>query len=161
MRAFVDTYCVTCHNARLKTADLVLENVDVAAIGRDAAVWEKVVTKLHAGAMPPPASRRPDARTYQAFIAAVENALDQAAAASPNPGRPPIHRLNRLEYTNAVRDLLGVEIDGATMLPADDSGFGFDNIADVLSVSPGLLERYLLAANKISRLVVGDPTVVP
>ena len=83
----------------------MLENRDVAAMGRDAAMWEKVVTKLHAGAMPPPASRRPDAATYQAFITAVEHALDQAAARAPNPGRPPIHRLNRLEYTNAIRDL--------------------------------------------------------
>jgi hypothetical protein len=89
-----------------------------------------------------------DAATYQAFIATVEDALDRAAASAPNLGRPPIHRLNRLEYTNAIRDLFNLEIDGKSMLPADDSGYGFDNIADVLSVSPGLLERYLLAANK-------------
>jgi mono/diheme cytochrome c family protein len=161
IKGFVDTYCVSCHSTRLKTADLVLENRDINAMGTDAAIWEKVVTKLHAGAMPPPTSRRPDPAAHRAFIAAVENALDQSAARAPNPGRPPIHRLNRLEYTNAIRDLFDLEIDGKTMLPADDSGFGFDNIADVLSVSPGLLERYLLAANKISRLVVGDPALVP
>jgi len=161
IKAFVDTYCVSCHSQRLKTAGLVLENRDVAALGADADVWEKVATKMHAGAMPPPGSKRPDPPAYQRFIRTVEEALDKAAAAKPDPGRPPIHRLNRLEYTNAIRDLLSLEIDGKALLPADDSGFGFDNIADVLSVSPGLLERYLLAANKISRLAIGDPNIVP
>jgi len=161
IKGFVDSYCVTCHNQRLKTAGLVLENRDATAIGADAEVWEKIATKMHAGAMPPPGSKRPDAATYRNFITTVEQALDTAARAKPDPGRPPIHRLNRLEYTNAIRDLLDLEIDGKTMLPADDSGYGFDNIADVLSVSPGLLERYLLAANKISRLAVGDPAIVP
>ena len=161
VKGFVDAYCVSCHNQRLKTAGLVLEGRDPGALARDAEVWEKVVTKMHAGAMPPPGSKRPDATTYRAFIDGLEQALDAAAGATPDPGRPPIHRLNRLEYTNAIRDLLALEIDGKTMLPADDSGFGFDNIADVLSVSPGLLERYLLAANKISRLAVGDPNTVP
>ncbi|MGE0393954.1 MAG: DUF1592 domain-containing protein [Vicinamibacterales bacterium] len=161
LKGFVDTYCVACHSQRLKTAGLVLENRDIAAIGADAEVWEKVATKMHAGAMPPPGSKRPDPATYRSFITSLEQALDAAAGAKPDPGRPPIHRLNRLEYTNAIRDLLGLEIDGKTMLPADDSGYGFDNIADVLSVSPGLLERYLLAANKISRLAVGDPNIVP
>ena len=161
IKAFVDTYCVTCHSQRLKTAGLVLENRDVAAIAQDAEVWEKIATKMHAGAMPPPGSKRPDGAAYQSFITSLEGALDTAAAANANPGRPPIHRLNRLEYTNAIRDLLALEIDGKAMLPADDSGYGFDNIADVLSVSPGLLERYLLAANKISRMAVGDPSIVP
>ncbi|MEQ1897594.1 MAG: DUF1592 domain-containing protein [Vicinamibacterales bacterium] len=161
IKAFVDTYCVTCHSQRMKTAGLVLENRDVAAMAQDAEVWEKIATKMHAGAMPPPGSKRPDGTAYQAFISSLEGALDKAAAADANPGRPPIHRLNRLEYTNAIRDLLALEIDGKAMLPADDSGYGFDNIADVLSVSPGLLERYLLAANKISRMAVGDPSMVP
>ena len=161
IKAFVDTYCVACHSQRMKTAGLVLENRDVAAMAQDAEVWEKIATKMHAGAMPPPGSKRPDGTAYQAFIASLEGALDKAAAADANPGRPPIHRLNRLEYTNAIRDLLALEIDGKAMLPADDSGYGFDNIADVLSVSPGLLERYLLAANKISRMAVGDPSIVP
>src|SRR5713101_425224 len=126
IKSFVDSYCIGCHNERLKTADLVLEHRDVTAIGKDAAIWEKVVTKLHAGAMPPPGSKRPDPATYQAFISTVEEALDRAAAGAPNSGRPPIHRLNRLEYTNAVRDLFDLEIDGKAMLPADDSGFGFE-----------------------------------
>ncbi|MDO8793470.1 MAG: DUF1592 domain-containing protein [Vicinamibacterales bacterium] len=161
IKGFVDTYCVACHNQRMKTAGLVFENRDLSDVGKDAEMWERVITKMHAGAMPPPGSKRPDGNTYQAFIDTVERSLDTAAVANADPGRPPIHRLNRLEYTNAIRDLLALEIDGKAMLPADDSGFGFDNIADVLSVSPGLLERYLLAANKISRLAVGDPSLVP
>ena len=161
IKGFVDAYCVTCHSQRMKAAGLVLENRDVAAMAQDAEIWEKIATKMHAGAMPPPGSKRPDAAAYQAFIDTVEQSLDKTASSSPNPGRPPIHRLNRLEYTNAIRDLLALEVDGKAMLPADDSGYGFDNIADVLSVSPGLLERYLLAANKISRLAVGDPSIVP
>jgi hypothetical protein len=111
--------------------------------------------------MPPVSARRPDKPTYVALASWLETELDSARAASPNPGRPSLHRLNRAEYANAVRDLLGVEIDARAYLPADDSGYGFDNIADVLSVSPGLLERYMLAADKIARVAVGDPTLRP
>ena len=157
----VDTYCVSCHSDRLKTAGLVLEGLNPENPGPDAETWEKVLRKVQAGAMPPVTSRRPDRGEYQVLISALEEALDDAARANPNPGRPPIHRLNRLEYANAIRDLFGFEIDGAAMLPADDSGYGFDNIADVLTVTPGLLERYLLAATKISRLAVGDPSIRP
>ena len=107
--------------------------------------------------MPPAGARRPDRATLDGLAAAVEGALDRAAAANPNPGRTPLHRMNRVEYANAIRDLLAVEVDPATLLPADDSSNGFDNIADVLGVSPALLERYVSAAAKISRLAVGDP----
>jgi hypothetical protein len=142
----------------LKTAGLSLEMLNLANIADHADVWEKVVWKLRTEAMPPAGVPRPDKTSADAFASALAAALDQLAAASPDPGRAPVHRLNRTEYANAVRDLLGIEIDGRSLLPADSSGYGFDNIADVLSVSPGLLERYVAAAGKISRLAVGDPT---
>ena len=155
-------YCITCHNERLATAGLLLDHVDIAHVGRDPAVWEKVVRKLRTGLMPPDGRPRPDAATYAALVAHLETALDRAAQAVPNPGWPAqIHRLNRAEYANAVRDLLGLEVDGRALLPADDSGYGFDNIGDVLTVSPGLMARYLSAAAKISRRAVGDPTLRP
>ena len=155
-------YCITCHNERLATAGLLLDRVDVAHVDRDPAVWEKVVRKLRTGLMPPDGRPRPDAATYAALVAHLETALDRAAQAASNPGWPAqIHRLNRAEYANAVRDLLGLEVDGRALLPADDSGYGFDNIGDVLTVSPGLMARYLSAAARISRRAVGDPTLRP
>ena len=158
-QALVTRYCAGCHNERLKRGDLVLEGLDPLHPGAHVAVWEKVVKKLQGGVMPPPGAPRPDKDTYHSLIVAVESALDEAASASPDPGRPAVHRLNRAEYTNAVRDLLALEIDGKALLPADNSGYGFDNVADVLTVSPGLLERYILAAKKISRTALGDPTM--
>src|SRR5262245_35010999 len=158
-QALVTRYCAGCHNARLKRGDLVLDGLDPIHPGANIAIWEKVVKKLQGGVMPPPGSPRPDKDTYHSLIVAVENALDEAAATNPDPGRPAVHRLNRAEYTNAVRDLLALEIDGKALLPADNSGYGFDNVADVLTVSPGLLERYILAAKKISRTALGDPTM--
>jgi mono/diheme cytochrome c family protein len=160
-RTVLDRYCVTCHNEKLKTAGLVLDQMDVQRVSDGAPVWEKVVRKLRTGAMPPAGLPRPDQATYDSFATYLETALDSAAMAKPNPGSPTAHRLNRAEYTNAVRDLLAVEIDGQSILPADDSGYGFDNVADTLSVSPTLLERYLTAAGKISRLAVGDPAAGP
>ncbi len=158
-RAVLDRYCVTCHNGRLRTGNLALDDVDTGRVGADAEVWEKVLRKLRTRAMPPPRRPRPDAGTYGAFAAWLEAALDRAAAERPNPGRPTIHRLNRLEYANAVRDLLDLEIDPAALLPGDDLAYGFDNNADILTVAPGLLERYLSAARRISRLAVGDPAI--
>ncbi len=158
-RAVLDRYCVTCHNERLLTGNLALDDVDVDHVGADAEVWEKVLRKLRTQAMPPPRRPRPDAGTYGAFATWLETALDRAAADRPNPGRPTIHRLNRLEYTNAIRDLLDLEIDTATMLPGDDLAYGFDNNADILTVAPGLLERYMSAARRIARLAVGDPAI--
>ena len=160
-RALVNRYCVSCHNERLKTADLRLDNVNIDDLGSGAAVWEKVVRKLRAGRMPPKGRPRPDKGTNDAFVAWLETGLDRAAAAAPNPGRLVPHRLNRVEYTNAIRDLLHLEIDGTSLLPADDAGFGFDNIGDVLTITPALLERYLIAAQRISRLALGDPTIPP
>jgi len=153
---------VACHNDRLKTAGLSLETPSLERLGESAEVWEKVAHMLRTGAMPPAGKKRPDASAAQAFATALEQGLDAAAAASPNYGRVPAHRLNRTEYANAVRDLLGLEVP-PSLLPADGSLLGFDNIAGVLSVSPMLLERYMSAARQVSRLAVGDPTmtVVP
>ena len=162
VRATLDRYCISCHNARLNTADLALDTVDIKAVPERAELWEKVIRRLRSGTMPPQGSRRPDAATYAAVAGWLETTIDNAAAAHPHPGRrPAVHRLNRAEYANAIRDLLAVDVDAATLLPPDDSGYGFDNIADVLSVSPMLTERYLSAALKISRVAVGDPTLRP
>ncbi len=160
-RAALDRYCVACHNARTLTAGLALDRLDPAHVGDDPAVWEKVLRKLRTGMMPPSPRPRPDAATYGALVTYLETALDRAADADPDPGRPAVQRLNRAEYANAIRDLLALDVDGQTLLPADESGYGFDNIGDVLTVSPGLLERYLLAAAKISRQAIGDPTLRP
>ncbi len=160
-RALLDQYCVTCHNARAKTAGLMLDESDLSNLPAGAEVWEKVIRKLRGDAMPPPGLPRPDKAARDGFVSWLETSLDRAAAAHPDPGRTAVHRLNRAEYANAIRDLLALEIDGASLLPPDDSGYGFDNNADVLSVSPMLAERYLSAARKISRIAVGDPTLRP
>lgn len=160
-RELLNTYCVACHNARLKTANLVLESVDAKQLGRNAELWEKVLRKVGSGQMPPAGRNRPDMETAKQFTRQLTLALDEAAAAAPNPGRPAPHRLNRTEYVAAIRDLLDLTIDGRALLPADDSGFGFDNNADVLTLSPALLERYMAAAAKISRLAIGDPEIRP
>ena len=161
-RALLDRYCVTCHNERLRTAELQLDTADVANVAADPALWEKVARKLRAGAMPPAPRPRPDEVTYASFIGWLESELDASAASDPNPGRTEtFHRLNRAEYRNVVRDLLGLDVDVAELLPADDGSYGFDNIAGVLGVSPTLLERYLSAARKVSRLAVGNPDLTP
>ena len=154
-RAMLDRYCVTCHNERTRTADLTLDSMDLARVGGDAATWEHVVRRLKAGAMPPAGRPRPDTTTTRTFVSWLESELDRAGLAQPDPGRPAIHRLNRVEYANAIRDLFDLEVDVHALLPADDEQEGFDNIAAVLSVSPTLIERYLGAAQRISRLVVG------
>ena len=157
-KAFVDTYCATCHNQRLKTGGLALDTLDISNVGTHAAAWEKVVVKLRAGLMPPSGVRRPSQTVIDEFTSSLEAALDRAAAANPNPGRTePLHRLNRAEYQNAVRDLLGIEVDASNWLPTDEISYGFDNIAGVLKLSPLLAERYLNAAQKISRLALGTP----
>ncbi len=157
-QVLLDRYCVTCHNQRLQTADLMLDAVEITDVGAHPAIWEKVVRKMRAGAMPPAPRPRPDAETYEAFTTWLETELDQAAAARPDPGRTDtFHRLNRSEYHNVIRDLLALDVDVTALLPADDGSYGFDNIAGVLGISPTLLERYLSAAKKISRLAVGRP----
>ncbi len=160
-RGVITQYCVTCHNQRLRTAGLVLEASDPVSVAGHADTWEKVIRKLRLGTMPPAGVPRPDRATYDAVARWLEGEIDRAAAARPDPGRTEaVHRLNRVEYRNAIRDLLGLQIDVAALLPADDADqHGFDNIADVLSVSPTLLERYLLAARKISRVAAGRPSI--
>jgi Protein of unknown function (DUF1592)/Protein of unknown function (DUF1588)/Protein of unknown function (DUF1587)/Protein of unknown function (DUF1585)/Protein of unknown function (DUF1595)/Planctomycete cytochrome C len=160
-RPLLDQYCVTCHNDKLKTAGLSLESLSLDNVHADAETWEKVVRKVRAGMMPPAGAKRPDRPALDAFAGSIETAIDRAAALNPNPGRAPLHRMNRAEYANAIRDLLSLDVDAATLLPADDSSRGFDNIADVLGVSPSLLERYVAAAAKISRLAVGDRDAAP
>ena len=160
--ATVQKYCVTCHNDRLKTGGLSLAGVDLTAPSAHADVWEKVIRKLRTGAMPPPNAQRPDAATVNALATYLETSIDREAAASPHPGKLAlVHRLSRTEYQNAVRDLLAIdalpqEIDYPLLLPADNASSGFDNIADLLFMSPAVMERYLNAAEKISRLAVGD-----
>jgi cytochrome c5 len=154
----LSNYCVTCHNQRLRTAGLALDQADLANIAHDPALWEKVVRKLRTGAMPPAGRPRPEPAAATAFLTALEATLDSAAAATPNPGRPVVHRLNRAEYANAIRDLLALDVDARALLPADDADeHGFDNIAEVLSVSPSLLDRYMAAAKKIARQALGRP----
>src|SRR5262245_9313197 len=158
-RGFLNQYCVTCHNERSKTAGLMLDKLDVERIGDNAETWERVVVKLRTGMMPPSGARRPDRSVIDAFASNLETALDRAAAAKPNPGTTALHRLNRTEYANAIRDLLAFPIDATTLLPPDDSAEGFDNVADVLGVSPLLIQGYVAAAAKISRTVVGNPEI--
>jgi cytochrome c5 len=156
-RALLDKYCVTCHNQRLKTADLTLDTLDVSKVAINAELLERVVRKLRNGEMPPEGRPRPDEATLETFLKRLEHSLDQAAALSPNPGRVASHRLNRAEYVNAIHDLLALDVDGTELLPSDMAGFGFDNNADVLAITPGLMARYMAAATKISRLAVSSP----
>ena len=163
LRATLDKYCASCHNARVKTSatagGVVLNDVDLSAVAKDPVLWERVIRKLRTGAMPPAGMPRPDAAAHDALVSYLETTLDREAAAHPNPGRSGPHRLNRAEYANAIRDLLSLDVDTTTLLPPDDSAEGFDNIADVLGASPALLERYLSAASKISALAVGSSSI--
>ena len=160
--AVLSKYCVTCHNEKRKTAGLAIDTLDLQRVGAHAETWEKIARKFRTHEMPPPGAPRPDGATYAAVTAHLENALDAAADANPVRARVPVHRLNRTEYANAIRDLLGLEIDSRGVLPADDAEQeGFDNVASVLTVSPALLENYLSAARMISRLAVGDTSRKP
>ena len=141
---------------------VALDTLDLSRVAADAAAWEKVVLKLRAGLMPPAGSPRPDKATHDGFASWLEGELDRGWIANPDPGRTePFHRLNRVEYRNAVRDLLGLDLDVSSLLPGDDVSYGFDNIAGVLKLSPTLMERYLSAAQKVSRLAVGTPLRTP
>ena len=158
----LDRYCVTCHNDRLETGGFSLQALDVSDVAAHPEEWEKVVRKLRAGAMPPRPRPRPDDATYGAFRAWLEGELDAVADARPDPGRTEtFHRLSRVQYQNAVRDLFALDVSVVDLLPADDTSYGFDNIAGVLGVSPTLMDRYLAAARKISRLAVASPVPSP
>ena len=154
-------YCVRCHSDRLRSGSFALSSLDLARPDLNAEQAEKVILKLRTGMMPPAGMPRPNEETLKAFASALETDVDRVAASRPNPGRPLLHRLNRTEYQNSIRDLLGLDIGAASLLPPDDTSFGFDNIAAVLSTSPTLMEAYVRAAGKISRLAVGDPTMKP
>src|SRR5687767_10676842 len=157
----VKQYCTGCHNQKVKIGGVALDNLDPAAAAAHPEVWEKVVRKLRTRSMPPAGLPRPDERTYETLLSSIEHSLDSAAAAKPNPGRTDtFRRLNRTEYRNVIRDLLAVEMDVSSLLPGDESSHGFDNVT-VGDLSPSLLERYLNAARKISRLAVGSPSRSP
>jgi Protein of unknown function (DUF1592)/Protein of unknown function (DUF1588)/Protein of unknown function (DUF1585)/Protein of unknown function (DUF1587)/Protein of unknown function (DUF1595)/Planctomycete cytochrome C len=159
--ALINQYCVTCHNEKAKTAGLMLDKVDIDHAAEHAETWEKVVRKLRGGMMPPQGMPRPEQTKIDGLITWLEASLDQANAAHPEPGRSALHRLNRTEYANAIRDLLDLKVDVTALLPADDESNGFDNIAEVLRVSPSLLEAYLAASRQVSSLAVGDPKIGP
>ena len=160
-RALLDRYCITCHSTSLRTGGLSLEDTayPLTDVGDAPDVWERVVHKLRGDMMPPAGRPRPDGAQSEALRLWLQAELDRAAADTPDPGRVPTHRLNRAEYTNTIRDLLALEVDSTELLPADNVGQGFDNLAGTLATSPALLERYLAAARRISRLAIGDPTI--
>ena len=160
-RLEADQYCVVCHNQKALTAGVSLQGIDFSDTAANAGILERVLRKVRTGEMPPAGMPRPAAPVLAAFTKSLEDTLDKAAAAHPNPGRPAVHRLNRAEYSNAIRDIFALDIQPGSSLPADDSGYGFDNIGDVLSVSPALLERYISVARLVSRLAVGETTMKP
>jgi mono/diheme cytochrome c family protein len=157
----IQQYCIGCHNDKMLTAGISFEGADPANVAKDAGLWEKALRKLEANQMPPASLPRPTEEKRRAFTAALEAALDRNAVENPNPGRSTVHRLNRNEYSNAIRDLLALDNQPGLELPVDDTGYGFDNIADVLSVSPVLIERYTSVARKVARVAVGDIDVKP
>jgi hypothetical protein len=157
----VTKYCVTCHNERTRTADLALDAADFASIPANAQVWEKVIRKVRAGMMPPVGMPRPEQAALDGFVAHLERTIDAAALAAPTLRRAALHRLNRAEYGNAIRDLLAMEVDVTALLPADEEAYGFDNIADVQANSPALMERYLTAAARVASLAVGSASITP
>ena len=156
-QALINRYCVTCHNQRLKTANLTLDALSLAHPENDAVIWERAIRKLRAGMMPPPGAPRPPVADAQALATYLETVLDKAGAANPNPGSVRIHRLNRAEYQNVMRDLLGIDVDVSTLLPNDDISEGFDNIASALKVSPSFLDQYIMAARAMAKQAVGTP----
>ena len=158
-KALIDKYCVSCHNDKLKTGGRSFENLDLTSVATNAEALEKIIRKVHTGSMPPQGTPRPDKATLDGMTNWLAVSLDRAAAANPNPGRATLHRLNRTEYANAIKEILGLDIDAASLLPNDDESYGFDNIADVLKTSPILIERYMSASWNISRLAVGDPAM--
>ena len=160
-QALMNQYCAGCHNQDDNAGGMALDKLDFEKVGKDAATWERVVRKVRTGMMPPSGQPRPTRAVLDAFAAEVETRLDKAASVNPNPGYVGLHRLNRTEYANVIRDLLAIDVDVSSLLPADDSNEGFDNIADALGVSPTLIQGYVSAAMKISRRAVGDRTLTP
>jgi hypothetical protein len=155
----IDRYCTDCHNEAERTGELTLERVALTDVGAHAEVWEAVVRKLRGRMMPPAGEPLPEAVAADELVAYLEEQLDLAAATNPNPGRKSLHRLNRTEYGNAIRDLLALDIDASAYLPNDSEAYGFDNIADVLGTDPSLMDRYLSAAWKITSAAMGDTDI--
>src|SRR4030095_11161334 len=160
-QALLNQYCVTCHNQRAKTAGVMFDTMDLSDISKNADIWEKAVRKLRGGMMPPPGAGQPDRAAVDSFVSWLETSLDAAAAANPNPGRVALHRLNRAEYDNAIEDLWGLRLDAAALLPKDDQANGFDNVANVLKVSPSFLEQYVSAARALTNQAIGNPQPKP
>src|SRR5665213_436768 len=161
-RELVTQYCVSCHNQKLRTGNLALDGADAEHVFNSAETWEKVIVKLRSRSMPPPGIRRPDNATYDSVADWLETELDRAAATHVNPGRTAsLHRLNRTEYANAVRDLIAVDVDAQAMLPPDEQAYGFDTNAEALAMQPALLDRYVAAAANIARRAVGDAKMPP
>ncbi|HJT86770.1 MAG TPA: DUF1592 domain-containing protein, partial [Bryobacteraceae bacterium] len=156
-QALIKRYCAPCHNEKLRTAKLALDVLDLTHPENNALIWERAIRKLRGGMMPPPGMPRPPLEAVNALATYLEDSLDRAAAANPNPGSVRIHRLNRAEYANAIRDLFGIDVDAAELLPTDDISDGFDNIADVLKVSPSFLDQYIMAARAVARQAIGTP----
>jgi hypothetical protein len=156
-QALINRYCVTCHNQKLRTAKLALDVLDLTHPEKDALTWERAIRKLRGGMMPPPGAARPALEAVSALATYLEDLLDKASAANPNPGSVRLHRLNRAEYANAMRDMFGIEVDAAALLPTDDISEGFDNIANALKVSPSFLDQYIMAARAVSKQAIGTP----
>ena len=156
-QALVNRYCVTCHNQKLKTAKLEFDVLDLTHPEKDALTWERAIRKLRGGMMPPPGAPRPPVEAVNALATYLEDSLDKASAANLNPGSVRIHRLNRAEYANAMRDLFGIDVDAAALLPTDDISDGFDNIASALKVSPSFLDQYIMAARAVAKQAIGTP----
>jgi mono/diheme cytochrome c family protein len=159
--AIINSYCVTCHSDKARTGGLSLEHADLTDVTKATETWEKVVRKIRVGMMPPPGMPRPDKPVLDGLASFIETSIDKTGSVKAYAGRPAMHRLNRAEYANAIRDLLDLEIDAVALLPPDDESNGFDNIADVLKVPPSLMERYLSASWNISRIAVGNPAITP
>ena len=160
-KAVIERYCTECHSVAEQEAGLVLENADLVRAAARPDVWEKVIHKLDVGLMPPPGEPRPSVQAVAGLVDYLKTSLDSAAAEAPRPGRAPLHRLNRTEYGNAIRDLLGFTVDVESLLPADASSHGFDNVSDVLKTSPLLLERYLTVGLRLAATALGDTTIEP
>jgi mono/diheme cytochrome c family protein len=156
-RALLDRYCVTCHNKKLKTASLAFDLMDISHPEKEPIVWERAIRKLRGGMMPPPGMPRPPLESVSSLATYLETSLDKAAIANPDPGTVRIHRLNRAEYANAMRDLFGLDVDSAALLPSDDINNGFDNIAEALKVSPSFLDQYIMAARAVAKEAIGTP----
>lgn len=156
-QALINRYCATCHNQKLRTAKLALDVLDLSHPEKDALIWERAIRKLRGGMMPPPGAPRPPLEAVNTLATYLEDSLDKAAAADPNPGSVRIHRLNRVEYANAMRDMFGIEVDSAALLPTDGISDGFDNIADALKVSPSFVDQYIMAARAVVKQAIGTP----